>query len=124
MRIGEQFKNGRYTVLHKLGWGHFSTVWMVRDEQVCTASTGEDCHPPVIAFNSCSAAHLSTLRAACMVKLERVLQEVRCMLYVVLQSSQLCSQRPQPTHPSPVPLAPTDGGPEGHESGQVGGALH
>lgn len=32
MRVGEKFKDGRYTVLHKLGWGHFSTVWMVRDE--------------------------------------------------------------------------------------------
>lgn len=31
MRIGETFKDGRYTVLYKLGWGHFSTVWMVRD---------------------------------------------------------------------------------------------
>ncbi|KAI8101744.1 hypothetical protein M9434_006811 [Picochlorum sp. BPE23] len=30
--IGETFKNGRYTVLHKLGWGHFSTVWLVADE--------------------------------------------------------------------------------------------
>lgn len=34
VRVGEKFKDGRYTVLHKLGWGHFSTVWMVRDEQV------------------------------------------------------------------------------------------
>lgn len=30
--IGETFKDGRYTVLHKLGWGHFSTVWLVADE--------------------------------------------------------------------------------------------
>lgn len=32
VRVGEKFKDGRYTVLHKLGWGHFSTVWMVLDE--------------------------------------------------------------------------------------------
>ncbi|PSC68985.1 SRSF kinase 1 [Micractinium conductrix] len=38
VRAGEKFKDGRYTVLHKLGWGHFSTVWMVRDEQ--TGSLG------------------------------------------------------------------------------------
>ncbi|KAI3424978.1 hypothetical protein D9Q98_008359 [Chlorella vulgaris] len=38
VRCGEKFKDGRYTVLHKLGWGHFSTVWMVRDEQ--TAQLG------------------------------------------------------------------------------------
>ncbi|KFM25750.1 SRSF protein kinase 1 [Auxenochlorella protothecoides] len=31
VHIGETFKDGRYEVLHKLGWGHFSTVWMVRD---------------------------------------------------------------------------------------------
>lgn len=37
VRVGERFKEGRYTVLHKLGWGHFSTVWMVRDEQARAA---------------------------------------------------------------------------------------
>lgn len=33
MYIGERFKDGRYVVLRKLGWGHFSTVWLVRDTQ-------------------------------------------------------------------------------------------
>ena len=31
MRVGEKYKDGRYVVLRKLGWGHFSTVWLVRD---------------------------------------------------------------------------------------------
>ncbi|CAD7700906.1 unnamed protein product [Ostreobium quekettii] len=31
VRIGEKFKNGRYIVRQKLGWGHFSTVWLVDD---------------------------------------------------------------------------------------------
>lgn len=31
--IGERYNNGRYTVLCKLGWGHFSTVWLVLDAQ-------------------------------------------------------------------------------------------
>ena len=31
--IGEKYKNSRYTVLKKLGWGHFSTVWLVLDAQ-------------------------------------------------------------------------------------------
>jgi serine/threonine-protein kinase SRPK3 len=31
VQIGEQFNNGRYSVLRKLGWGHFSTVWLVAD---------------------------------------------------------------------------------------------
>ncbi|KAK3372347.1 kinase-like domain-containing protein [Podospora didyma] len=29
--IGEKFNNGKYTVIRKLGWGHFSTVWLSRD---------------------------------------------------------------------------------------------
>ena len=31
--MGETFKNGRYTVTRKLGWGHFSTVWLSRDKE-------------------------------------------------------------------------------------------
>ncbi|RFU28577.1 hypothetical protein B7463_g7756, partial [Scytalidium lignicola] len=31
VEIGEKFKDGRYTVIRKLGWGHFSTVWLSRD---------------------------------------------------------------------------------------------
>ncbi|RKP06494.1 kinase-like domain-containing protein [Thamnocephalis sphaerospora] len=31
--VGEKFKDGRYTVLRKLGWGHFSTVWLARDNE-------------------------------------------------------------------------------------------
>lgn len=34
-QIGEVYNN-RYTVLKKLGWGHFSTVWLCHD-----ALTGE-----------------------------------------------------------------------------------
>ena len=30
--IGDRFKSGRYTVVKKLGWGHFSTVWLVHDK--------------------------------------------------------------------------------------------
>lgn len=29
--IGENYKNGKYTLARKLGWGHFSTVWLARD---------------------------------------------------------------------------------------------
>lgn len=31
--VGEKYKSGRYTVLRKLGWGHFSTVWLVSDNE-------------------------------------------------------------------------------------------
>lgn len=29
--IGETYKNEKYTLVRKLGWGHFSTVWLARD---------------------------------------------------------------------------------------------
>ena len=29
--LGEQFHNGRYTILRKLGFGEYSTVWLARD---------------------------------------------------------------------------------------------
>ncbi|TEA10629.1 Protein kinase dsk1 [Colletotrichum sidae] len=31
VQIGEKFKDGKYIVVRKLGWGHFSTVWLSRD---------------------------------------------------------------------------------------------
>jgi len=31
--LRDTFKDGRYVVLRKLGWGHFSTVWLVKDTQ-------------------------------------------------------------------------------------------
>ena len=33
VRIGDTFKSGRYVVQSKLGWGHFSTVWLAWDTQ-------------------------------------------------------------------------------------------
>ncbi|KAF5181444.1 kinase dsk1 [Thalictrum thalictroides] len=33
VRIGDTFKNGRYVIQKKLGWGHFSTVWLAWDTQ-------------------------------------------------------------------------------------------
>lgn len=31
--IGDSFQKGRYTVLHKLGYGGYSTIWLARDHQ-------------------------------------------------------------------------------------------
>ncbi|KAJ7097588.1 kinase-like domain-containing protein [Mycena epipterygia] len=32
--IGDSFSNNRYVVVRKLGWGHFSTVWLARDDKM------------------------------------------------------------------------------------------
>jgi hypothetical protein len=32
VEVGDTYRNGRYLVLKKLGWGHFSTVWLCWDE--------------------------------------------------------------------------------------------
>lgn len=31
--INDEFSNGRYRVIHKLGYGSYSTVWLARDEE-------------------------------------------------------------------------------------------
>ncbi|CAG7892123.1 unnamed protein product [Brassica rapa] len=31
VRVGDSFKNGSYVIQSKLGWGHFSTVWLAWD---------------------------------------------------------------------------------------------
>ena len=32
--IGDTFKQGNYKVIRKLGWGHFSTVWLAYDKSL------------------------------------------------------------------------------------------
>ncbi|KAK2808117.1 hypothetical protein FQN50_005035 [Emmonsiellopsis sp. PD_5] len=32
--IGDTFCNGRYTIVHKLGFGGYSTIWLARDQQL------------------------------------------------------------------------------------------
>ena len=41
VRIGDTYHNGRYLVVKKLGWGHFSTVWLARDLTVAAAKAKE-----------------------------------------------------------------------------------
>lgn len=33
IQVGETFKDNRYIIVRKLGWGHFSTVWLAKDTQ-------------------------------------------------------------------------------------------
>ncbi|KAG8670498.1 hypothetical protein FPOAC1_009919 [Fusarium poae] len=40
LQLGETLKNGRYKIIHKLGWGGFSTIWAARDQR-------DDCYVAV-----------------------------------------------------------------------------
>ncbi|KAL8730083.1 MAG: hypothetical protein Q9166_004282 [cf. Caloplaca sp. 2 TL-2023] len=31
--VGDLYKNARYKVIHKLGWGGFAAVWLARDQE-------------------------------------------------------------------------------------------
>lgn len=46
VRVGQLY-NGRYHVVRKLGWGHFSTVWLCWDIKY------ENCLVPVFILNFC-----------------------------------------------------------------------
>lgn len=39
--IGDKFSNGRYVIIRKLGWGHFSTVWLARDLQYVSITSSK-----------------------------------------------------------------------------------
>lgn len=39
--LGDKFNNHRYTIVEKLGWGHFSTVWMTHDKLHATRKSPE-----------------------------------------------------------------------------------
>jgi serine/threonine-protein kinase SRPK3 len=45
VRLDDTFKDGRYQVRHKLGWGGFSTVWLARDH-VYVQTSAILSHPP------------------------------------------------------------------------------
>ena len=34
VHLGDEFKDGQYKVVRKLGWGTFSTVWLARDTKL------------------------------------------------------------------------------------------
>lgn len=37
VKLGDKLQQGRYQIIRKLGWGHFSTVWLAKDNKFVTA---------------------------------------------------------------------------------------
>ncbi|KAF2716372.1 kinase-like protein [Polychaeton citri CBS 116435] len=69
VQVGEQYKDGKYTIVRKLGWGHFSTVWLSKDN-----STGKHVALKVVR----SAAHYT----------ETALDEIKLLNKVVEANKQ------------------------------------
>lgn len=55
VRVGDQFAGGRYIAQRKLGWGHFSTVWLAFDTR-CKVLDPPD--PSSIASKQWQISHL------------------------------------------------------------------
>ena len=45
-QLGDVFAD-RYVVVKKLGWGHFSTVWMARDDRRTSSTAPKVTHHPI-----------------------------------------------------------------------------
>ena len=50
VKVGELYNLGRYVVLRKLGWGHFSTVWLVQDTVSGREGAMKVCSEPLLHF--------------------------------------------------------------------------
>lgn len=42
--LGDTFKEGRYKICHKLGWGAYSTVWLAYDTRYVEVATLCSCY--------------------------------------------------------------------------------
>lgn len=60
VKVGERFHNGKYVVLRKLGWGHFSTVWLVEDTTTGQLGALKVCCLPIVVTVTATCPHLNT----------------------------------------------------------------
>lgn len=56
VHLGDQFKDDRYRIIHKLGHGGYSTVWVARDQRYA--------HLKSFLLNLCSVSQAATKRGA------------------------------------------------------------
>jgi hypothetical protein len=48
IHLGDSLSSGRYKILHKLGWGSYSTVWAARDTRSCYLRYMDTAHADVL----------------------------------------------------------------------------
>ncbi|KAF6742143.1 CMGC/SRPK protein kinase [Ephemerocybe angulata] len=84
VKIGDVFSDGRYTVVRKLGWGHFSTVWLARDSK-CNRH---------VALKIVKSAPRYT---------ETALDEIKLLQRLITSSTPPTAPTPSNPHPPPSP---------------------
>ena len=78
VRVGDLFNDGKYRVISKLGWGHFSTVWLALDTR---KSDGELNHRVALKIVK-SERHYT----------DAALDEIRLLQTIIKEKSNLPSQ--------------------------------
>ncbi|KAI0031640.1 kinase-like domain-containing protein [Vararia minispora EC-137] len=84
VHIGDTFSDGRYTVVRKLGWGHFSTVWLAKDAK-------SNRH---VALKIVKSAPRYT---------ETALDEIKLLQRLITSSTPQPEPTPDDPHPTPSP---------------------
>ncbi|RDB19263.1 Serine/threonine-protein kinase SKY1 [Hypsizygus marmoreus] len=82
VKIGDTFSDDRYIVVRKLGWGHFSTVWLAKDQKM-------NRH---VALKVVKSAPRYT---------ETALDEIKLLQRLITSSTPPIT--PSPAHPHPPP---------------------
>ncbi|KAF9446093.1 kinase-like protein [Macrolepiota fuliginosa MF-IS2] len=85
VKIGDSFSDGRYVVVRKLGWGHFSTVWLAKDTKMSRH----------VALKVVKSAPRYT---------ETALDEIKLLQRLIISSTP--PVQPTPDNPTP-PLSPS-----------------
>ncbi|KAI0648588.1 kinase-like domain-containing protein [Trametes meyenii] len=86
VHIGDAFSDGRYVVVRKLGWGHFSTVWLAKDTKM-------NRH---VALKIVKSAPRYT---------ETALDEIKLLQRLITSSTPPLQPTPENPNPNPSPSA-------------------
>ncbi|KAI0344937.1 kinase-like protein [Trametopsis cervina] len=84
VHVGDSFSDGRYVVVRKLGWGHFSTVWLAKDTKM-------NRH---VALKVVKSAQRYT---------ETALDEIKLLQRLITSSTPPAQPTPSNPHPPPSP---------------------
>lgn len=103
VKIGDTFSEGRYTVVRKLGWGHFSTVWLARDNK-CVVMPLSSHFTILLALLCRQNRHvaLKIVKSAPRYT-ETALDEIKLLQRLITSSTPPVAPTPSNPHPAPSP---------------------